>query len=54
MMDNQSQQTGRLVRRIIHKWMSGIAMRKLGMDPDYIMPEVTGEAFRRRDAAARN
>ena len=50
-MNNQSKQTARLVRRIMFQFLVGMSMKKKGMDPDYIQPEVTGESFRERDAA---
>ncbi len=41
--DNQGKQTARLVRRIMFQFLTGIAMKKDGIDPDYIHPRVAGD-----------
>ncbi len=41
--DNKGQQTARLVRRVMLQFLTGIAMKKNGMDPKYIHPRVKGE-----------
>ena len=41
--DNKGQQTARLARRIMLQFLTGIAMKKQGMDPDYIHPMVEGK-----------
>ncbi|MBO9422519.1 arginase family protein [Labrenzia sp. R4_2] len=41
--DNKGQQTARLVRRTMFQFLTGIAMKKEGMDPKYIHPRVSGE-----------
>ncbi|MEM8885412.1 MAG: arginase family protein [Planctomycetota bacterium] len=38
--DNRGQQTARLVRRVMLQFLTGIAMKKEGMDPNYIHPRV--------------
>lgn len=40
--DNKGQQTARLVRRTMLQFLTGIAMKKAGMDPDYVHPRVSG------------
>ena len=45
--DNKGQQTARLVRRIMLQFLTGIAMKKKGMDPKHIHPRVKGEPQRR-------
>ena len=40
--DNKGQQTARLVRRIMLQFLTGIAMKKSGMDPDYVHPRISG------------
>jgi len=39
-MDNRGQQTARLVNRIMFEFLTGIAMKKNGVDPNYIHPRV--------------
>jgi arginase family enzyme len=41
--DNKGQQTARLVRRIMLQFLTGIAMKKNGMDPGYIHPRIKGQ-----------
>lgn len=41
--DNRGGQTARLVRRIMFQFITGIAMKKEGIDPDYIHPRVSGK-----------
>ena len=41
--DNRGQQTARLARRIMLQFLTGISMRKAGMDPNYIHPRVAGD-----------
>ena len=41
--DNKGQQTARLVRRTMLQFLTGIAMKKKGIDPDYIHPRVSGK-----------
>ena len=41
--DNRGEQTARLVRRIMLQFLTGIAMKERGMDPDYIHPRVSGK-----------
>ncbi len=41
--DNKGQQTARLVRRIMFQFLTGIAMKKDGVDPKYIHPRVSGK-----------
>lgn len=41
--DNRGEQTARLVRRIMLQFLTGIAMKAQGLDPDYIHPRVAGE-----------
>ena len=41
--DNRGGQTARLVRRIMFQFITGIAMKKAGMDPEYIHPRVSGK-----------
>ncbi len=41
--DNKGQQTARLVRRVMLQFLTGIAMKKQGMDPKYIHPRVKGD-----------
>ena len=40
--DNRGQQTARLVRRTMLQFLTGIAMKKAGMDPEYVHPRVIG------------
>ena len=41
--DNESQQTARLVRRTMFQFLTGIAMKKDGIEPDFVHPRVSGE-----------
>lgn len=41
--DNKGQQTARLVRRIMLQFLTGIAMKKSGMDPEYVHPRIKGD-----------
>jgi len=41
--DNKGQQTARLVRRIMFQFLTGIAMKKEGMDPKYVHPMISGK-----------
>ena len=41
--DNKGQQTARLVRRTMLQFLTGIAMRKDGIDPEYIHPRISGD-----------
>ena len=41
--DNKGQQTARLCRRVMLQFLTGIAMKKEGMDPKYINPRVSGK-----------
>ena len=41
--DNRGQQTARLVRRTMLSMLSGIALKKSGMDPKYVHPRVSGD-----------
>ena len=41
--DNRGQQTARLVRRVMLQLMTGIAMRKEGMEPDWVNPRISGD-----------
>ena len=41
--DNKGQQTARLVRRVMLQLMTGIAMRKEGMEPDWVNPRISGD-----------
>lgn len=40
--DNKGMQTARLVRRTMLQFLAGIAMKKEGMDPEYVHPLVAG------------
>ena len=40
--DNRGQQTARLVRRTMLSLLTGIAMKKQGLDPEYVHPRVKG------------
>ena len=40
--DNNGHQTARLCRRVMLQFLTGIAMRKEGMDPKYVNPRVSG------------
>ena len=39
-MDNRGQQTARLVNRIMFEFLTGMAMKRHGLDPEYIHPQV--------------
>jgi len=41
--DNKGQQTARLARRIMLQFLTGIAMKKKGMDPKYVNPRISGK-----------
>lgn len=41
--DNKGQQTARLCRRVILQFLTGIAMKKDGIDPKYINPRISGK-----------
>ena len=41
--DNRGQQTARLVRRVMLQFLTGIAMKKKGLSPDYVHPRIAGE-----------
>ncbi|MFC4993872.1 agmatinase family protein [Rubritalea tangerina] len=41
--DNKGQQTARLCRRVMLQFLTGISMKKKGMDPNYINPRVSGK-----------
>ncbi len=41
--DNRGQQTARLARRIMLEFLTGIAMKKKGMDPKYVNPRISGK-----------
>jgi len=41
--DNKGQQTARLSRRVMLQFLTGIAMKKQGMDPKYVNPMVSGK-----------
>ena len=41
--DNKGQQTARLVRRIMLQFLTGISMKKNGMDPKWVNPRVSGD-----------
>jgi len=41
--DNRGQQTARLCRRIMIQFLTGIAMKKQGMDPKWVNPRVSGK-----------
>ncbi|MEM1448546.1 MAG: agmatinase family protein [Planctomycetota bacterium] len=41
--DNQGQQTARLCRRILLQFLTGIAMKKNGIAPDYVHPRIRGD-----------
>ena len=40
--DNRGQQTARLCRRVLHQFLTGIAMKKAGIDPEWVNPLVSG------------
>ena len=41
--DNRGQQTARLCRRVMLQFLTGIAMKKKGMDPKYVHPRIKGK-----------
>lgn len=41
--DNRGQQTARLVRRVMLQFLTGIAMKKDGIDPEWVNPRVSGD-----------
>lgn len=41
--DNKGQQTARLCRRVMLQFLTGIAMKKDGMDPKWVNPRISGE-----------
>jgi len=41
--DNRGQQTARLCRRVMLQFLTGIAMKKEGMDPGYVNPMISGK-----------
>ena len=41
--DNRGQQTARLARRVMLQFLTGIAMKKQGMDPEWVNPVVSGD-----------
>ncbi len=41
--DNKGQQTARLVRRTMFQFLTGIAMKKEGIEPDFVHPRISGE-----------
>lgn len=41
--DNKGQQTARLVRRIMLQFLTGISMKKDGIDPKWVNPRVSGD-----------
>lgn len=41
--DNRGQQTARLVRRTMFQFLTGIAMKKKGLDPDWVNPVISGD-----------
>ena len=41
--DNAGRQTARLMRRTMFQFLTGIAMRKEGIEPDFIHPRISGE-----------
>jgi len=41
--DNKGQQTARLVRRVMLQFLTGIAMKKEGIDPKYVNPMISGK-----------
>ena len=41
--DNKGQQTARLARRIMLQFLTGISMKKAGIDPDYVHPRIAGD-----------
>lgn len=41
--DNKGQQTARLCRRVMLQFLTGIAMKKKGMDPKYVHPRIKGK-----------
>ena len=41
--DNRGGQTARLVRRIMFQFITGIAMKKEGIDPEWVNPRISGK-----------
>jgi arginase family enzyme len=41
--DNAGQQTASLVRRTMFQFLTGIAMKKYGIAPDFVHPRISGE-----------
>lgn len=41
--DNKGQQTARLVRRVMLTFLTGMAMKKDGIAPDFVHPRVSGQ-----------
>lgn len=41
--DNRGQQTARLARRVMLQFLTGIAMKKKGIDPKYVNPRIRGK-----------
>ena len=41
--DNRGQQTARLLRRVMLQLMTGIAMKKEGMEPDWVNLRISGD-----------
>ena len=41
--DNKGQQTARLCRRVMLQFLTGIAMKKKGMDPKWVNPRIEGK-----------
>jgi agmatinase len=41
--DNRGQQTARLVRRTMFQFLTGIAMKKKGIEPDWVNPVISGD-----------
>lgn len=41
--DNRGQQTARLVRRTMFQFLTGIAMKKKGLEPDWVNPVISGK-----------
>lgn len=41
--DNKGQQTARLVRRTMFQFLTGIAMKKADMEPDFVHPRISGK-----------
>ena len=41
--DNLGKQTARLMRRTMFQFLTGIAMRKEGIEPDFVHPRISGK-----------